>query len=344
MRFLLLIPSLIILSTTPVFAEAVQPSGYIEQHIDLTHANALYPNGYKEIKIMEYEWPESLQTETYQHIQRRLEQHVSRKPFQNNNLPKKVQLGMENVPVLDQGLHNTCSVFAVTAGLDAALKRGDYVSQLCLLQLGNYLAQESGKVSGWDGESLTTILQRVDHYGVMSITNQHRYGCGGHYLYPSYFFTPGTAMTPEDYAEHRLLLKDKRIGWQYMAKNRLNTVQKLKEALYARTRLVIAASLPRADLGTTGATGRYHYRDDTWVLTPEISQDVLHSKKIARHAMVITGYDDEAIVTDRHGKTHQGLFKIRNSWGPWVGDWGDFYMSYDYAAELVHQVVQIKVQ
>ena len=44
-----------------------------------------------------------------------------------SGLPPSVQLGMENVPVLNQGLHGSCVMFAVTAAMDAVIKKGDYV-------------------------------------------------------------------------------------------------------------------------------------------------------------------------------------------------------------------------
>ena len=57
--------------------------------------------------------------------------------------------------------------------------------------------------------------------------------------------------------------------------------------------------------------------------------------------MVITGYDDEATAKDESGQIHQGLFTLRSSWGYWVGDWGNFYMSYDYAQTLIGDSIAI---
>lgn len=60
--------------------------------------------------------------------------------------------------------------------------------------------------------------------------------------------------------------------------------------------------------------------------------------------MIITGYDDHATARDSAGHAHQGLFTLRNSWGWSVGDWGDFYMSYDYFNTLVmHGIVISKI-
>ena len=57
--------------------------------------------------------------------------------------------------------------------------------------------------------------------------------------------------------------------------------------------------------------------------------------------MVITGYDDLAVVKDHVGHRHQGLFTLRNSWSAWVGDWGNFYMSYDYAELLLLKSLRV---
>lgn len=50
-----------------------------------------------------------------------------------------VDLGMANVPVLDQGAYGTCVTFAATAALDARLQKGDYIDQQCSLALNKTL-------------------------------------------------------------------------------------------------------------------------------------------------------------------------------------------------------------
>ena len=191
------------------------------------------------------------------------------------------------------------------------------------------------------------VTKRIEQYGVMNITNQHLYGCGGSRLYPTYFFTPTNGISPEEYAQHRMLPIGHQVNWHFIYKAKRFgqadpvMLQKMKAALHSGSRLVVSALLPRVDLGNSGATGTYHYTDDTWVLTHEIAQDLLHSKKIAGHAMVITGYDDLAVVKDHAGHRHQGLFTLRNSWSAWVGDWGNFYMSYDYAELLLLKSLRV---
>src|SRR5437879_1335677 len=64
---------------------------------------------------------------------------ISHKTSSDFNLPPAINLGMNGVPVLDQGKHGSCVTFATTAAIDAVLGKGDYVSQLCSLELGSTL-------------------------------------------------------------------------------------------------------------------------------------------------------------------------------------------------------------
>ncbi len=345
MRFLFRFIGLaFLLSSVGSFADELPITGTSQHQIPVTHANKDNPDGFKEITVLEYEIPDQEREQIYHQVQRRLEQQDVSTP-DSASLPKKVQLGMANVPVLDQGQHGTCATFAATSALDATLGRGDYVSQLCLLQLGNYLEAQGDGKSGWKGESFVTVLERIEQYGIISKEKQHRYTCGGYLFYP-YFLTPSNGMSLEDYAQHHESLLKQSAKWKFLLSNRNmkpdpNVLQKIKTALHAGSRVVIGTLLPRTDLGTMGATGKYHYAGDTWVLTYEIAQDLLHSKKQSGHSMVITGYDDQAKAKDEAGQIHQGLFTLRNSWGSWTGDWGDFYMSYDYAQTLIHAGVEI---
>lgn len=340
------------LLSSPVLAEELTLLGTSDESISISRPNQLYPQGFKDIKVDEYELSDTLQAQLYQQASRRLEQINFLESSQNSNLPKKVQLGMSNVPVLDQGIHGSCAAFAVTAAIDAVLKRGDYVSQLCLLQLGNYLHKQHAGPSGWSGASIDTHIDRIGYFGVISIEKQHLYGCGGEYWYPSYFFTPKNEMLPDEYTKlsnHSLTSK---LQWKRLIRNpRLQReiaskllLQELKIALNSGSRVVVSMLLPKNYWFSLGATGKYHYRNDTWVMTSDIAEELKHSKRMGGHAMVLTGYDDNAKAVDSSGHVHQGLFKFRNSWTSWVGDWGDYYVSYDYAEVLLNRGMQLMVQ
>lgn len=251
------------------------------------------------------------------------------------------QLGMNNVPVLDQGVHGSCVTFAITAAIDAAMKKGDYASQLCLLQLGTYLSAQGEGISGWDGAWGDLTLGRLQQYGFISIANQHKYGCGASKYYPTYYAAPTDGMTVEQYAEHSEQMTDYKVQAEKLFSDEHFTdnteepiVNEVKAALDAGKRVAFSVLLPRTDMGTAGAVGWHHYFSDTWVVSYEISQALKHDHDFAGHQMVITGYDDTAVAMDNWGHRHHGLFTLRNSWGRDVADWGDFYMSYDYFKAL----------
>lgn len=331
----------IFLLNTASFADDFPIVGDYQQIIPITHPDQNYPDGYKAITVLEYDVPDSIQRRMAQTIRCRLAQG-NPKILIDKTLPKNIQLGMANVPVFDQGLHGTCTIFANAAALDATLNKGHYVSQLCLLQLGRYLENQGKGSSGWTMGNSYTLLKRIEQYGIVTVADQYRYGCGGYRLYP-YFFTPANGMTPEEYATHRKFLFPKQASWHVLfAGNASSTaILSVKKALQRDSRVVVSALLPRSDLGMMGATGHHHYANDTWVLTYEIEQAVEQVGKKSGHTMVITGYDDQAKARDHAGRVHQGLFTLRNSWGYLVGDWGDFYMSYDYFEALAHFGVQI---
>ena len=94
------------------------------------------------------------------------------------------------------------------------------------------------------------------------------------------------------------------------------------------------------DQCSAGACASYHEKYDTWAFTKEIISGGEHVA-IGGHAMVITGYDDNAVAIDNEGKKHQGLLILRNSWGEEAGDRGTYYMSYDYFKKLVIEAYKV---
>lgn len=269
---------------------------------------------------------------------------LKQKKFQayhsNINYPAKVELGMNNVPVFDQGIHGTCSTFALTAAMDAALNKGDYISQLCILELSNYLRD-----SAWDGSYADYILAIVENFGVINKTNQRNFGCGGLKEYPTYVkHDPTSFIDGLEYKRRSEMIYGNDISWYTIPESNLSdeNVNAVKEALLDGKRVSISFLIPEADVGIVGAVARHNtwFYEDTWVLTPEIIKMASHAD--SAHRVVITGFDDDAVATDNTGKKHQGLFTIRNSWGTSAGDKGNFYMSYDYFKLLAYKFVVIK--
>lgn len=273
----------------------------------------------------------------------------------SSRYPSQVQLGMNGVPVLDQGALGTCVTFANTAAVDAVLNKGNYISQLCQLQLGQYLEKNGYTPSGWDGSSGRIVLNQMQIFGVISNENQKSYGCGGLHVYPQKAsdneINTSVAMTPEDYRQLSESLDEIGIWWTpildgYVAQlNRVDTnkvLDKVKTSLREGDRVTAGILLVAHDLGFVGAVGTHQLKNDTWLLTTEIVRDLYLRPYFAGHEMVITGYDDEAVAIDFHGVEHKGLLTLRNSWGDGFGNKGDFYMSYDYFKVLVIEAQRIR--
>jgi hypothetical protein len=272
-------------------------------------------------------------------------------------LPSFSDVGMNGVPVLDQGMHGTCVTFAATAALNAIMDKGDYISQLCSLQLGSYLEQRSYAPSGWDGSYGNIVLDQFKRFGIVSKSKQATEGCAGVKEYPANDMNyQGNPMSLKEYkalSENldynfqtreyfsiidpflRMSANDN----QAQAKN--NLLRLIKRTLAKpvddiQQRIIFGTILLQADGGcNVGACATYHNTNDTWALTKAIKKK---KEILGGHEMIIIGYDDNAIATDNEGKKHKGLLKLRNSWGDDVGDQGDFYMTYDYFKRLVMNV------
>lgn len=267
----------------------------------------------------------------------------------NGEETSSIQLGMNSVPVLDQGGHGTCATFANTAAVGAVINKGDYVSQLCHLQLGRYIENSGYNPSGWSGSLGRIVLSQMDAYGLVSTQNQKTQGCGGLNAYPLYGSDPLTAMLPTDFRANSESLEDYGVAWspildiyQFFVDhtNTTKTLEDVKSSLRLGDRVTFAVLLPDYHLGVVGAVGRNHMRNDTWVLTPEIERDIPTAE--AAHELIITGYDDNAVVNDDQGREYKGILTLRNSWGTNIGDKGDFYMTYDYFKALVIEAQRIR--
>jgi hypothetical protein len=263
------------------------------------------------------------------------------------DLPSSVNLGMNNVPVLDQGRHGTCATFATTAAVDAALGQGDYVSQLCQLELGAYLESNTYMPSGWSGSLGPWVLEQMLRYGVISKDNQKIKSCADVREYPANETSEGNLMSADDY---KVLSEDVQSklypiylmsAYQRFDAHFSNSDQaekalaQAKEALADGNRLTFGVFVIVSDYCSAGACARYHAAEDTWALTNEIETPPYAT---AGHEMVIIGYDDQAIAVDREGKKHQGLLFLRNSWGVEAGDHGNYYMTYDYFKKFVMEL------
>ncbi len=272
------------------------------------------------------------------------------------NLPRQYFRGMNGTPVLDQGMHGTCVTFAVTAAVDAVLGKGDYISQLCSLQLGSYFEQKGYLPSGWDGTDGSFALNQIIGFGIINKTTQKTKACGGLNDYPVLNSQlVGSPMLLDEFKESSENLNEKiiwdpmltlsqRLEWDEksakQANDLLNEVKKtiVTRKPYQDTRLTFATILP-IDYCGVGACARFHADNDTWALTHAIVQDQNHN--FASHQMIIIGYNDDAVAVDNEGYSHQGLLTLRNSWGVDAGDQGNYYMTYDFFKAFVIDIQKI---
>ena len=280
----------------------------------------------------------------------------------SSRLPAHVQLGMNHVPVLDQGFHGTCVTFAVTGAFDALIGEGDYISQLCMLALGNHIANNSNyRPSGWDGTDADTALSRFAEYGIVSKAQEKIVQCGGLSEYPLQDdVTAENEMNLVDYHQASVgsnlefnadedFYRSKMFQYDQKMLNMVsmdNILADVKTALYQQDRVLIAVLVPLNDL--VGLEATYHAEHDTWALigrTEYLAEraiwDASQWGQWGGHEMIITGYDDDAIATDEDGMQHRGLLTLRNSWGAEIGDSGNFYMTYDYFKALTLDLVRI---
>lgn len=277
-----------------------------------------------------------------------------------SDLPSKADVGMNGVPVLDQGLHGSCVTFANTAAVDAVINKGDYVSQLCQLQLGRYLARKGYYPNGWEGSFAPMVLNQIMQYGIISKKTQRTQSCGGLKEYPLSSSDIGTPMTLDEfnqYSENINILEkglywrpilnvfdrftDKKATDQHLNEYLTQVKQSLATKVEGRTsRPTFAVLLPLYHCTQEGACAKHHVDFDTWALTSSIMHDP--DPELGGHEMVITGYDDEATAIDNEGVMHKGLLTLRNSWSTAAGDHGNYYMTYDFFKKFIIETQTIE--
>lgn len=271
-------------------------------------------------------------------------------------LKTRVRLGMNKTPVLDQGRHGTCATFSNTAAIDALIKKGDYVSQLCSLELGSYLARDGYYPSGWDGSNGPIILNQLVTFGIVSTETQKTAGCAGVTEYPLDGSSKGAAMSIEEYKQKGeaisskitwadILTVHRRFHWRTKADGD-TALNNIKTALSAEgsklsTRVTLGFLVP-VQYCSVGACGTFHQKYDTWTLSEKLAND--QRPQLAGHEVVIMGYNDNAVITDDEGVKHTGILIIRNSWGREAGNKGNYYMSYDYFKKFVMEIQKISLK
>ena len=266
-------------------------------------------------------------------------------------LPAAINLGMNKTPVLDQGAHGTCVTFAMTGAIDAVIGKGDYISQLCPLELANYLVgikKAPYPYSGWDGTWGASVQNLLTTYGIVPKAYQLKYGCPqGITQYPMgnsantkqkmTIAAYSTAATPvPSYVLMSLLLD---INTSFSPNyNPTTTLTKVKQALKAGQRVTIGFLLDESQ-GSAGAVGTKTKKYDSWVMNATILKKAKAGAIHSGHEIIIIGYDDNATARGSDGVTSKGLLILMNSWGAAAGNNGVYYMSYDYFKYLADEAI-----
>lgn len=269
-----------------------------------------------------------------------------------HRLPPAIQLGMNDVPVLNQGRHGSCVTFATTAALEAVFGEGDFISQLCSLELGKHFERNGYYPSGWNGSLGPLVLNQLMQFGVVTKKAQIENSCADVTEYPTADAqNTGNEMGLAEYSTHsmninqdvywkHLFSNDQAFDWKTDAPQKMQEVlDNVKEGLKNGNRSTFGVFLILGDHSCrAGACATHNQAMDTWALTEGLETPPY---EIGGHEMVITGYDDDAVAYDAHGGMHRGLLTLRNSWGENVGDNGNFYMSYDYFIKYASEVQEI---
>lgn len=338
------------LSASFAFADQVNLNGEVDIHLQGKNQKGLV----KELKFKLPKFELSKPAQSYLKEQLSLyPQNAVKTSYLSSELPRKVNLGMQLTPVLNQGYHGSCVTFAVTAAIDATLGAGDYISQLCSLQLGSYLAiHDKANASGWNGSYGSWVLEQITEYGIISQNYQKSVGCAGVKAYPTEDdLDEGNPMTEAEYLAHSVPISNL-ISWEPLlrnpeafsdTKNMDQVIISMKEELAKGNRLTVGILLD-AFLGNAGAAGSNRAPYDTWMLTPEIVLDAMNGYINAGHELVITGYDDDLEVFDDEDHVNRGVFTLRNSWSNSVGDQGNYYVTYDYLKFLTLEVMAVRLK
>lgn len=339
------------LSSSLAFAGPVTLKGEVDVHITpKQNISGVAPD--LTFKLPKYELSSSAKSYLREQLSQYPKNAVNTASF-SSELPRKVKVGMQLTPVLNQGYHGSCVTFAVTAALDATLGAGDYISQLCSLELGSYLAiNDKTPASGWNGSYGYWVLQQITEYGIIPQNYQKLNGCAGVREYPLDDETnEGKPMSDSEFLAHSVPISNL-VSWEALLKDEESfsaskdmnqVIYQIKEELAKGNRLTVGMMLD-VYVGDAGAVGTNRAYNDTWMLTPQIVLDAMNGLIYAGHELVITGYDDDLEVTDSDGNVNRGVFTLRNSWSKFAGDQGDYYVTYDYVKFLALEVMAVRLK
>lgn len=288
---------------------------FVIQTEETANGNEASPGGVQGKMIQLMRWtPSSAQMER---TARAMQTYQGEKDYSTGIIPFKnsktaIDLGMSNVPVLDQGSYGTCVTFSTTAAINAVLGIGDYVDQQCSLELDSALGKDY-----WDGAYYATdVLLPLKKYGVVQ-----KYRCN------AYYPTPYMWISTSEY-KLRASKTVKMDAIKYNVHNPI-TLDDVKGEIKLGHRVAIGFGMMANDsdpISVQGFNINVSGKMKTgglWACQQPSGWSSYCGEATAGHEVVVTGYDDA-----------QELLKIRNSWNTSVGDSGEFYMTYAFFSAM----------
>ena len=275
--------------------------------------------GYKTISLMNLNLSDAMKAKMAAGDDAAAEIDYSKKGITSFGKSKgAVDLGMNGVPVLDQGAYGTCVTFSSTAALDALIGKGDYISQQCSLELDKVDAEDdtypNDPTGGdyWDGAYYATqVVNPLVKQGVI------QKGKCFNTTYPS----PSASL--KDLAQYTAVSNKKLLAKTQEVFHASLTVDEVKAALDKGHRVLIGSVIGSMVSGFSVKVDGKQTSGGLWACKQPSSRTDYCNTQAGGHEIVVVGYDDA-----------QQLLKIRNSWGVNTGDNGDYYMTYSYFTRM----------
>lgn len=218
--------------------------------------------------------------------------------------PSAVEIGMANVPVLDQGAYGTCVTFAATASLNARFGLGDYIDQQCSLALDLSLGNNYWQGAGTANQVILPLkkygfIPKNKCFGIIYPNDSQLVNLNNYYFYSdkSYSSIMNTINSKADLHSVIAAVDSGRrvtIGFAY------------------------TVDFPTRIKYGNGYSDTYN-AGGLWACQQPSSSINHCTGSTSGHEVIVTGYDNR-----------QQLLKIRNSWGRQNGDQGEYYMTYSY--------------
>ncbi|MCF6777412.1 hypothetical protein L3V83_12650 [Thiotrichales bacterium 19X7-9] len=213
--------------------------------------------------------------------------------------------------------------------------------------------------SGWDGSYGYIVLSQISEFGTVAKNQQNSQVCGkGPKKENDKIVQQADSIAPEKY--QKLVGHAKDYQWQSLCNPikpcQRQVIEQIKQALNQGHLVVFGVTLP--EIGSNGTSYKYYpnlqaktnynlndnaqyvnLENNVFAYTDKVHQCMKNKqceKNSGGHEMFIYGYQENP------NQPGNGIFYVRNSWGDDVGDYGDYYMTYNFADKMMMEAYEIK--